>query len=223
METFAYIDGQFWDRVSNTPEEVAQSLGARVVSQEEFVHGVCGPSIRCELRLKDIPTPFEMTAQIVARKLQIILNRMVTNPEQGGCLVSPALKEAVQEAIAVALTGDWGRLAALLRVKSYVCGVQGLPPNEFEEPFWEDTSRFGDDQPTVYSLLDGLQFRAAMRAEVIPSGITVYGVLVGGTLTRDEAPPHPVEDASPTIRLMRECDARYTRSGDDRQTDGDDV
>lgn len=51
METFVYLNGKFWDRVSNTPEEMAKSLGAELVSQEEFDHEICGRSIRCQLSI----------------------------------------------------------------------------------------------------------------------------------------------------------------------------
>jgi hypothetical protein len=214
MECFVYIDGRFWDRVSNTPAEIAKSLHAEVVSQEEFDHEVCGPSVRCELRLKEIRTPLQMTAKTVARKLQLILSRLTTNPEQGGWLVSPALKQAVQEAVSVAVTGDWARLAAILRVKSYVCGLHAVPPDDYGEPFWEDVSRHGEGERDLCSLLDSLQFIAAMAAGVIPGGMSVYGVKEGGGIKRSEAPPHSPEDPSPTIALMRECDARYAERCD---------
>jgi hypothetical protein len=222
METFVYIGGRFHDRVSNKPEEVATSLGARIVSCEEFDHEVCGRSVRCDLSLEEISIPKRMSARTMAGKLQVILNRMTTDPEVGGWLVSPALRAAIEESIPVAMRGDWRRLAALLRVKSYICGVEGIPSEDFEEPFWEDTTRFPEGEPTVYGTLDSLQFHAAMRAGTMPAGMTMYGVTERGAGVVSRPPDHDAEDPSPTIRLMRECDLRYAQqAGDQRHHSGE--
>jgi hypothetical protein len=218
METFVHIGGRFHDRVSNTPEEVAASLGARIVSCEEFDHQVCGPSLRCEVEFEEIAVPKRVSARTMASKLQIVANRVVTAPEVGGWLVSPALKAAIEESIPVAVRGDWRRLAALLRVKSYICGVEGIPSEDFEEPFWEDTTRFPEGEPTVYGTLDSLQFHAAMRAGTMPAGMTVFGVGERGVGVVGRPPDHDADDPSPTIRLMRERDLRYARQAEESGT-----
>jgi hypothetical protein len=218
METFVNIDGRFHDRVSNKPDEIAASLGARIVSCEEFDHEVCGRSLRCEVEFEEIMVPKRMSARTMAGKLQVILNRLTTDPQVGGWLVSPALRAAIEESIPVALAGDWRRLAALLRVKSYICGVEGGPGLEFEEPFWEDTTRFSEGEPTVYGTLDSLQFHAAMRAGTMPAGMTVFGVGERGVGVVGRPPDHDADDPSPTIRLMRERDLRYARQAEESGT-----
>jgi hypothetical protein len=55
METYVYLDGEFWDRVSTGPEAVARALGAEVESLEETRDPVCGRALRLELRHPDPP------------------------------------------------------------------------------------------------------------------------------------------------------------------------
>lgn len=42
MERFVYLDGSFFDRVSNTAEEMAHSLNATVEAIEPRLSAVCG-------------------------------------------------------------------------------------------------------------------------------------------------------------------------------------
>ena len=44
MERFIYLNGEFFDRVSNTAEEMARSLKATILKVEPFNHPICGPS-----------------------------------------------------------------------------------------------------------------------------------------------------------------------------------
>jgi hypothetical protein len=50
MERFVYLDGSFFDRVSNTAEEMAHSLNAVVESVEPYHSAVCGQSENVYLR-----------------------------------------------------------------------------------------------------------------------------------------------------------------------------
>ncbi len=47
---FVYLDGEPFDRVSNTAVEMARSLGAWIVRVEPFDDPICGPSERVWLR-----------------------------------------------------------------------------------------------------------------------------------------------------------------------------
>jgi len=44
MERFIYINGAFFDRMSNTPEEIARSLKATILKVVPFDHSICGAS-----------------------------------------------------------------------------------------------------------------------------------------------------------------------------------
>ena len=50
MEKFVYLDGKFFDRVSDRASWIAESFGqkARMVSTKFFVHDICGGSIRLD-------------------------------------------------------------------------------------------------------------------------------------------------------------------------------
>ncbi len=50
MERFVYLNGVFFDRVSNTAEELACSLNAWIARVEPFEDVICGPSERVYLR-----------------------------------------------------------------------------------------------------------------------------------------------------------------------------
>ncbi len=50
MERFVYLDGDSFDRVSNTAEEMARSLHAWIARVEPFNDPICGPSERVYLR-----------------------------------------------------------------------------------------------------------------------------------------------------------------------------
>jgi len=112
---------------------------------------------------------------------------------------------AVDEALAELERPDvrWPVLATLLRVKSYVCGGRAKG-----EPFCEDSDH--NDSvvgASVYSVLDGLQFRAAMAAGMMPAGMAVFHA--DGSVRSEPLDTTLVE--SPTIGLMEACDRRYAR------------
>lgn len=49
MERFIYIDGVFVDSVSNTPQEIARSLGCKMLYEEKFIDPIYGLSERVYL------------------------------------------------------------------------------------------------------------------------------------------------------------------------------
>lgn len=51
-ERYVYLDGEFLDRVSNTAQEMAQSVTAEIVSVERFEHNITGMSEKVMLRTK---------------------------------------------------------------------------------------------------------------------------------------------------------------------------
>ena len=50
MERWVYLDGKFLDRMSNTPEQIATSPGAEIVSVSTFTDRICGKSERVYLK-----------------------------------------------------------------------------------------------------------------------------------------------------------------------------
>ena len=48
-ETFVYLDGQFYNRTTKTPRQMAEALSARVKSVEVFPYPPCGLALRCQL------------------------------------------------------------------------------------------------------------------------------------------------------------------------------
>jgi hypothetical protein len=50
MERFVYLNGQFFDRVSNTAEEMVKSLKAEIERIEPFNDAICGESEKIYLR-----------------------------------------------------------------------------------------------------------------------------------------------------------------------------
>lgn len=53
MERYIYVNGQFWDRVSNTAEEVARDCGAIVERVEPYNCSICGKCENVYLKLED--------------------------------------------------------------------------------------------------------------------------------------------------------------------------
>jgi len=51
MERYIYVNGQFWDRVSNTAEEVARSCGAVIEKVEPYHSVVLGECENVYLRI----------------------------------------------------------------------------------------------------------------------------------------------------------------------------
>jgi len=51
MERHIYVNGQFWDRVSNTAEEVARSCGAVIEKVEPYHSVVLGECENVYLRI----------------------------------------------------------------------------------------------------------------------------------------------------------------------------
>ena len=53
MERFVYLDGEFFDRVSNTAGEMARSLDTDILSIEQFKDSICGLSEKVFLKSKE--------------------------------------------------------------------------------------------------------------------------------------------------------------------------
>lgn len=147
------------------------------------------------------------------------LRSLLTTDWHGeGVRVTEAVVTAADEVLAKLHKpkSDWYLITTLLSSKSYLCG-QLLD----EEPFCEDNEHnqtvLGEGV-TVYSILDGLQFRAAMLAKVMPAGTTAY------TSAGKEEEAYPRDGDSPTLRdiaiadasVTRRCAARASDKGEDR-------
>ena len=151
-------------------------------------------------RMPQVPTD----ARAFAAELRDLRERLTTDWSAPGLRVTEPVVAAVDEALAELERPDarWPVVATLLRVKSYVCG--GRTP---KEPFCEDSDHNDSMGTSVYSVLDDLQFRAAMAAGQMPAGMTVYHA-------DGSAYSEPLDTTladSPTIRLMDACSRRYAR------------
>ena len=139
-----------------------------------------------------------------AAELRALREQLTTDWSGSGLRVTPPVVAAVDETLAeLEWSGTrWPLVATLLRVKSYLCGgmVRG-------EPFCEDDGHNGSVGISVYSVLDDLQFRAAMAAGMVPAGMTVFHA-DGSTYSE---PLDTTLANSPTIRLMDACSRRYAR------------
>lgn len=151
-------------------------------------------------------------------RLEDLRRRLTTDWQSDGVRVTEAVVTAADEVLAELHKprSDWYLIATLLTSKSYLCGqlLDG-------EPFCEDNEHnqtvLGEGV-TVYSILDGLQFKAAMTANVMPAGMTVYSA-EGKAEER-----YPRNGDSPTLRNIaiadalatERCNARQTREGEDR-------
>lgn len=151
-------------------------------------------------------------------KLTHLRSLLTTNWESDGVRVTEAVVVAVDEVLHELRKSrsDWYLVATLLSCKSYLCGAL-LP----DEPFCEDNPHnqgvLGEGV-TVYSILDSLQFKAAMTANVMPAGMTMYSA------ERKAEERYPRSGDSPTLRsiaiadalVTERCNARQTREGEDR-------
>lgn len=138
-------------------------------------------------------------------RLTHLRSLLTTDWEDDGVRVTEAVVTAADELVAELHKpkSDWYLIATLLTCKSYVCGA-AFPG----EPFCEDNEHnqtvLGEGV-TVYSILDGLQFRAAMLARVMPAGMTVY------TAEGKDEERYPRDGDSPTLRNIAIADANVTR------------
>ena len=156
--------------------------------------------------------------QRMIERLTHLRSLLTTDWESDGVRVTEAVVVAVDEVLADLRqwrTG-WYRVATLLTCKSYVCGAM-FPGEPFCEDNEHNQSILGEGV-SVYSILDGLQFRAAMLAKVMPAGMTAY------TAEGKEEERYPRDGDSPTLRkiaiadalVTERCNARQTREGEDR-------
>lgn len=129
-----------------------------------------------------------------------LLQSVSVTPKPGRMLVSRPLHDALIEIIAEVNRPrtDWHLVAALTGVKSYICGAR--PDDVTENHFWE--VRSGDDGPSVYGVLDTLHFRAAMRSNVLPSGLSAFGRTGDGVGIQHGEVDTTASSSSPTLRLI---------------------
>lgn len=147
-------------------------------------------------------------------RLTHLRSMLTTNWESEGVRVTEAVVVAVGEVLAELRKprSNWYVTATLLSFKSYVCGT-AFPG----EPFCEDSNHnqtvLGEGV-TVYSILDGLQFRAAMLANVMPAGMVAY------TAEGKEEERYPHDGNSPTLRNIAIADALVTERCEARNGTG---
>lgn len=140
--------------------------------------------------------------QRVQQRLEHLRSLLTTDWKSDAARVTEAVVAALDEVLAEVSKprSDWHLVAALLSCKSYICGalVDG-------EPFCEDRDHneavLGEGD-SVYSILDGLQFRAAMLAHSLPAGMTVYSA----NGKQEEA--YARDGDSPTMRNIALADRR---------------
>ncbi len=151
-------------------------------------------------------------------RLTHIRSLLTTDWEGDGVRATEAVVTAADEVLAELHKpkSDWYLIATLLSCKSYVCGA-AFPGEPFCEDSNHNQSVLGEGV-TVYSILDSLQFKAAMTANVMPAGMTMYSA-EGKAEER-----YPRSGDSPTLRsiaiadalVTERCNARQTREGEDR-------
>jgi hypothetical protein len=141
-----------------------------------------------------------------AEAISDLLSSVGVTPEPGRTLVSLPLYDAIceiRDEVAKART-NWHLVAALTGTKSYICTVdQG---RTIADPFWAEER--GDDGPSVYGTLDQLHFRVAMRANVMPSGMTVFVGTPDGIGKQSGEVDTSASPTSPTFRLIARERAR---------------
>ena len=143
--------------------------------------------------------------QRMNERLTHLRSLLTTDWHGEGVRVTEAVVTAVDEVLVELRKPrtDWYLVATLLACKSYVCGAM-FP----DEPFCEDNPHnqgvLGEGV-TVYSILDSLQFRAAMLANVMPAGMVAY------TVEGKEEERYPRDGDSPTLRNIATADANVTR------------
>lgn len=131
-----------------------------------------------------------------------LLASVSMTPAPSRTVVSQNLFDAIRE-IEVELTKDrtdWHLMAALTGVKSYLCTVQRGRTSR--ESFWSEER--GEDEVSVYSILDGLHFRAASHVGVLPSGMTEFRGTCEGIAVHSGEIDTAASPTSPTLRLLAE-------------------
>lgn len=150
------------------------------------------------------------------RDVSYLLASISVDPERGHILVSQPLHDAIREIEAEVNSPrtNWHLVAALTGAKSYIVTVPH--GRSCDDPFWAEER--ADDEPSIYGILDGLHFRAAMRANVLPSGMSVFGGTAEGIDVRHGEVDTQAAPASPTLRLVAEERARIEAAvTDDRR------
>ena len=146
-------------------------------------------------------TPKQKILQTLANPRPLL----TTDWQAEGVRVTKAVVIAVDEALAEVRRPrtNWYAVATLLSAKSYLCGamVEG-------DPFCEDRLHnelvLGDGR-SVYGILDGAQFQAAMLVGVLPSGMTCY------TAQGKAEERYPTDGESATMRNIRTAHERVLR------------
>ena len=148
----------------------------------------------------------KMSFRRMGREVENLRSRAVS-PSFPGVRVSYDVLQAIEDALVAVKRKDWSLLSRVLAVKSYMVGE--LAPDD-EHHFREDHSHneevLGE---SVYSLLDGLQFEAAMNADVLPAGTTAFIANGDGTIRKEEA--EVGGDELPTLALIRQEDEAIRR------------
>lgn len=143
--------------------------------------------------------------RMFAEAISDLLSSVCVSPQPSRILISQPLHDAIREIEAEVTKAhtNWHLVAALTGTKSYICTLdQG---RTVADPFWAEER---EDDVSVYMILDGLHFRAAMKADVLPSGISVFGRTADGIRVRHGEVDTNASPASPTLRLIAEERAR---------------
>lgn len=137
--------------------------------------------------------------RMFAEAISDLLSSVCVTPQPGRTLVSQPLHDAIREIEAEVAKGrtNWSVVAALTGTKSYICGAR--PEDETEHHFWAEER---EDDVSVYMILDGLHFRAAMKANVMPSGLSAYCATPDGVQVRHGEVDTAASPTSPTLRLI---------------------
>lgn len=141
-------------------------------------------------------------------RLEDLRSRLTTDWQGDGVRVTEAVAIAVDEVLAELhrSRSNWYLIATLLSSKSYLCGALVE-----EEPFCEDLENNREvvgEGVSVYTIMDGLQFRAALLAGVMPAGMTAY------TAAGKEEEQYPHDGDSHTMRNIAIADRRVSERHD---------
>lgn len=139
--------------------------------------------------------------RVVVGTLKLLRARLTTDPQGTGLRVTEPVVTAVEEAITAGEAENWPLMAALLAVKSLLCGVL---EHDDESAFGEDAEhnkgvRFLGVPASVYSSLDGYHFELALAVGTLPAGMTVMHADGTG---RRASYDGDIESDSPTLRQM---------------------
>lgn len=154
--------------------------------------------------------------QRFVERLGELRSGLTTDWQGEGVRVTEAVVLAVDEVLAELHKprSDWYVIATLLTAKSYLCGAL-LP----DEPFCEDrghNEQVLGEGVSVYSTLDGLQFRAATFANVMPAGMVAY------TAAGKEEELYPRDGDSPTMRSIAVAERLVRRRHDGPSAEAED-